>query len=46
MQGSETKVESVCDFNQASGVIEAVRAVHPYEEPVIHLLPLYEPNRM
>jgi hypothetical protein len=44
MQGSETKVESVCDLSQASDVMQAVRTVHPYEEPVIHLLPLYEPT--
>jgi hypothetical protein len=44
MHGSETRVESVCDVSQANDVLEAVRAVHPYEEPVIYLLPLYEPD--
>jgi hypothetical protein len=44
MSGSETKVESVCDVSQARELIDAIRAVHPYEEPVIHLLPLYEPD--
>ena len=42
--GSETKVESVCDDGQADVVVNAVRAAHPYEEPVIRLLPLYEPG--
>jgi hypothetical protein len=42
--GSETKVESVCDAGQAGDVLKAVRAVHPYEEPVIYLVPLYEPD--
>jgi hypothetical protein len=42
MEGSETRVESVCDVRQATDVVAAVRAVHPYEEPVIRLLPLYE----
>ncbi|GIF77050.1 cytochrome c biogenesis protein [Asanoa siamensis] len=42
MHGSETKIESICDVDQVRGVVDAVRAVHPYEEPVIHLLPLYD----
>ena len=42
LHGSETKVESVCDVSQARQVVDAVRAVHPYEEPVIRLLPLYD----
>ncbi|MFF1789182.1 hypothetical protein ACFVX9_22325 [Kitasatospora sp. NPDC058243] len=29
---------------QAEAVLRAVRAAHPYEEPVIHFLPLYEPG--
>ncbi|MEU4482349.1 hypothetical protein AB0F68_30430 [Micromonospora sp. NPDC023966] len=44
MSGSETKVESVCDVSQARKLIDAIRAAHPYEEPVIHLLPLHEPS--
>ncbi|MFI6642807.1 hypothetical protein [Streptomyces sp. NPDC050504] len=42
-RGDECKVESVCDREQARAVLEAVRAAHPYEEPVVHFLPLYEP---
>jgi hypothetical protein len=42
MRGSETKLESVCDVDHAREVVDAVRAAHPYEEPVIHLLPLYD----
>ncbi|MEU7579361.1 hypothetical protein AB0B50_17355 [Streptomyces sp. NPDC041068] len=41
--GKECRVESVCDEEQARAVKEAVRAAHPYEEAVIHFLPLYEP---
>jgi hypothetical protein len=44
MEGSETKVESECDVRRASDVVAALRTVHPYEEPVIRLLPLYEPD--
>ncbi|MFD7827034.1 hypothetical protein [Kitasatospora sp. NPDC059803] len=29
---------------QAEAALRAVRAAHPYEEPVIHFLPLYEPG--
>ncbi|WP_371516778.1 hypothetical protein [Kitasatospora sp. NBC_01300] len=43
-QGEESRVESVCDAEQAAAVLRAVRAAHPYEEPVIHFLPLYEPG--
>jgi hypothetical protein len=42
MRGSEIKVESVCGIGQAREVVAAIRAAHPYEEPVIHLLPLYD----
>lgn len=42
-QGEECRVESVCRKDQARAVQEAVRQVHPYEEPVIHFVPLYEP---
>ncbi|MEV7197066.1 hypothetical protein AB0N81_35460 [Streptomyces sp. NPDC093510] len=41
--GEECRVESVCREDQARAVLEAVRAVHPYEEAVINFLPLYEP---
>ncbi|MEU6933530.1 hypothetical protein AB0A05_30710 [Streptomyces sp. NPDC046374] len=39
----ECRIESFCDTDQARAVQQAVRAAHPYEEPVIHFLPLYEP---
>jgi len=42
MHGSETKIESVCHLSQARQIVDAIRAAHPYEEPVIHLLPLYD----
>ncbi|MFJ6010600.1 hypothetical protein [Streptomyces sp. NPDC092952] len=41
--GEECRIESVCDVEQAAAVQRAVRAAHPYEEAVIHFLPLYEP---
>ncbi|MGA4843846.1 hypothetical protein [Streptomyces sp. G45] len=42
-QSEERRIESVCDEEQARDVLEAVRAAHPYEEAVVHFLPLYEP---
>ncbi|MFI8931486.1 hypothetical protein ACIG3E_27905 [Streptomyces sp. NPDC053474] len=41
--GRECRVESVCEVEQAPAVQQAVRDAHPYEEAVIHFLPLYEP---
>ncbi|WP_372668809.1 hypothetical protein [Amycolatopsis kentuckyensis] len=39
----ECRIESVCETDQARAVQQAVRGAHPYEEPVIRFLPLYEP---
>ncbi|MFD7541710.1 hypothetical protein [Streptomyces sp. NPDC059819] len=39
----ECRIESVCDESGAQAVQQAVLAVHPYEEAVVHFLPLYEP---
>ncbi|MFJ9796502.1 hypothetical protein [Streptomyces sp. NPDC101145] len=39
----ECRIESVCDEAQAAAVLRAAREAHPYEEAVIHFLPLYEP---
>lgn len=37
----ELKVETVCRTDQADKTVEAIKAIHPYEEPVIHVIPLY-----
>ena len=39
-EGSECKVELRCPHTLAADVVRAIRAVHPYEEPVINVLPL------
>jgi hypothetical protein len=44
MQGSETRVESECDLSAVPAVLKALRAAHPYEEPNIRFIPLYEPT--
>lgn len=39
---SELKVEVTCRREQLTQTLEAVKAVHPYEEPVINVIPLYQ----
>lgn len=36
----EIRVETFCPRDKAKAVVAALRAAHPYEEPVIYLLPL------
>ena len=36
----ELKVEVNCTWERVSRVLEAIRKVHPYEEPLINILPL------
>lgn len=38
--GSEIKVEFQCAAPLAANVLAAIRRVHPYEEPVIYIIPL------
>lgn len=38
--GEEIKVEVVIDADRAAETVAAVRRIHPYEEPVINLIPL------
>ena len=40
---TECKVEVVCRAERLQETLAAVRAVHPYEEPVVYVLPLYRP---
>jgi hypothetical protein len=39
-QVDEHRIETFCDRNQARTVVAAIRAAHPYEEPVIYIIPL------
>ena len=39
----ERKLETVCRADRLEETLAAVRAVHPYEEPVIYVLPLCRP---
>lgn len=38
----EEKLEVVCDVNNVKNVILKLRAIHPYEEPAIDIIPLLD----
>ncbi len=37
----ELKVEVTCRTGQLDRTLDAIKSVHPYEEPVINVIPLY-----
>ncbi len=39
-QGTECKVEVNCKRERVEAVLKAIRGVHPYEQPVVNILPL------
>jgi hypothetical protein len=39
-EGEECKVEVNCPRDRVRDVLETIRRVHPYEEPVINIIPL------
>lgn len=41
----ELKVEVTCRAEGLQAAMEAIKAVHPYEEPVINVIPLYQVAR-
>ena len=43
-RGEEYRLEARCPAGLAAEAVKAVRAVHPYEEPVIDVLPLLDPE--
>lgn len=38
----EYRIETVCDRGSVRAVCTAIRAAHPYEEPMIYLFPLLD----
>ncbi len=38
----EYRIETVCDRSSVRAVCKAIRAAHPYEEPLIYLFPLLD----
>lgn len=39
-QEAEIRIETFCPRERAKSVVDALRAAHPYEEPVIYIVPL------
>jgi hypothetical protein len=37
---SEVRIETICDRDRVKAVVAAIRRAHPYEEPLLYLLPL------
>jgi hypothetical protein len=42
----EWRIETFCSRDVAKKVLNAIRAAHPYEEPVIYLLPLLDEDEL
>ena len=40
----EDKLEVICDIDKVKKVISELRRVHPYEEPAIDIIPLFDEN--
>ncbi|HDX9579267.1 TPA: cytochrome C biogenesis protein [Bacillus pseudomycoides] len=38
--GTECKMEFRCLYEKIEEVLSIIKSIHPYEEPVIHVLPL------
>ncbi|MDX2076356.1 MAG: NGG1p interacting factor NIF3 [bacterium] len=45
-QADEWRVETFCERSVAKEVIEAIKAVHPYDQPVIYMMPLIDENQL
>ena len=43
-EAPELKIEVTCRTGAVPETLRAVRAAHPYEEPVINVIPLYLPG--
>ena len=43
-EADEYKVEVCCLLSKLEQTIRAVKAIHPYEEPVINVIPLLDPS--
>lgn len=41
----EWKLEMVCPRDAVGDALAEIRRLHPYEEPVVHVLPLLDPDQ-
>ena len=39
-EGTESKVEVNCNWEDVENVLHVVRSIHPYDEPLINIVPL------
>ena len=39
--GEEVRIDVRCQESLVQAALDAIRSIHPYEEPVINILPLY-----
>ena len=39
-KASEDKIEFATDINNVENAVKVIKEVHPYEEPVINIIPL------
>ncbi len=42
----EIRIETFCERADAKAVVQAIRAAHPYEEPVIYVIPLIDESEL
>lgn len=42
----EWRIETFCARSQGRAVVDAIRAAHPYEQPVIYVIPLLDPDSL
>ena len=42
--GENNKLEIICEVDKVKGVVSKIREVHPYEEPLIDIIPLLDEN--
>lgn len=45
-QETEVRVETFCTRARARAIVDAIRKAHPYETPVIYLIPLLNPDEL
>jgi hypothetical protein len=43
---AEIRIETFCERGIAKQVVAAIRQAHPYEEPVIHIVPLLDESEL
>lgn len=39
---AEVRVETFCERGKAKAIVQAIQQAHPYEEPVIYIIPLID----